>query len=88
VTMREILRTVLSWMPGYLAHEDANLGSYWHLKCSAKGRNRGTMVYDFNYGLRVRIDDPELVKELKTLVLINNLEDEVSIYLIERNGIK
>lgn len=83
MTMREILRTVLSWMPGYLAYEDSHIGSYWHLRKSAKGRTRGTMVYDFHYGLRVRIDDGDLVKELKTLVLINNLEDEVSVYLIE-----
>lgn len=84
ITVKELIQTILDWMPEYLAYEDRNLTSYWHL--SQGQRQRGTMVYDYKYGLRVRINDPELVKELKTRVLIHNLEDEVSIYLIERRN--
>lgn len=84
MTMREILRIVLSWMPGYQALEVRNLSHYWHLRTTAKGRNRGTMVFDSNYGLRVHIDDADLVKELRTLVLINNMEGAVTICYINR----
>lgn len=81
--VKELMQQMLDWMPGYYALEDKNLMHYWHLRNSAKGRNRGTMVFDHHYGLRVRIVDADLVKELKTLVLINNMEGVVSIKHIE-----
>lgn len=78
--VRELVQTMLDWMPGYQALEDRNLSHCWHLRTSAKGRSRGTMVFDHQYGLRVRIDDADLVKELRTLVLINNMEGAVTIH--------
>lgn len=82
--VKELVQTITSWMPDYFILEDRNLSNYWYLRTSAKGRNRGTMVFHRNYGLRVRIDDPVLVKELKTLVLINNMEGVVSVFYINR----
>ncbi|AZU99679.1 hypothetical protein SBP1_gp087 [Vibrio virus vB_VspP_SBP1] len=80
--VRELMQTMLDWMPGYYAIEDKNLMHYWHLRTSAKGRSRGTIVFDHQYGLRVRLDDADLVKELRTKVLINNMEGAVTIYYI------
>lgn len=80
--VNELVQTILAWMPSYLATEDRNLVHYWYLRTSAKGRSRGTIVFDHQYGLRVRIDDADLVKELRTLVLINNMESVVTIYYI------
>jgi len=73
-------KVILPWMPGYQAIQDSQLGAVWHLRKSDKGRAVGGMTYDYDYGLRIRLEDPELTKELKALILINNLEDTVSVY--------
>ena len=74
-----IHKVLIPWMPEYQAYADSNFYGVWQIRDSVTGPTCGTIVCDMNNGLRVRMDGIELVKKLKTLVLIHNLENEIQI---------
>lgn len=75
---------ILPWLPEYHVVQDRDLTGIWHIRTSAKGRHCGTIVYNYTRGLIIKLDDPDLTAEMRTRVLISNLEGEIFVEYMDR----
>ena len=88
MTIHELVyKFIVPWLPKELqVTRKDNTSDTWFINRPSSTQHCGRIMYHYMNGLKVVLDDEQLVKELQTRVLIHNLSDDIQVTFKSRRA--